>query len=56
MRRHKWDGKILNRSVDGGCSVCKKCGMIKQYVKGIPTYFINDTVYDKIAPKCKNKF
>lgn len=50
--RHKWDWQIKSICVDGGCSTCIKCGMIKQYVAGKATYFLNDNVYLK-APKCK---
>jgi len=53
--RHKWDGGIISKVVDGGLQYCVKCGYIKQYVKGIPTYFRNDTVYDRYAPKCDNR-
>lgn len=51
-KRHKWDGKIPYKNVDGGAVSCVKCGMVKQYVKGIPTYFLNDNVYHPLAPKC----
>jgi hypothetical protein len=52
-KRHKWNGKILSKRVDGGSVFCIKCGMIKQYVAGVPTYFINDTMYYPLAPKCE---
>lgn len=53
--RHKWNGKASKFSIDGSVLCCIKCGCVKQWVKGIPTYFINDTVYDKYAPKCIQK-
>lgn len=40
----------------GGISQCVKCGCVKEYVKGIPTYFIDDNVYDKKAPQCDERF
>lgn len=52
MARHKWDGKKLH-SKDSSVCQCVKCGMIRQWVGGYPTYFLNDNVYDKIAPPCK---
>lgn len=49
--RHKWSGAFISKSVDGGTASCVRCGMVKQYVKGIVTYFLNDTVYDRRVPK-----
>jgi hypothetical protein len=49
--RHKWNGRVGN-SIDDLVVACVYCGCVKQTVKGYPTYFINDIVYDKIAPKC----
>jgi len=52
--RHKWNGKAKGNGNDygGGLVVaCKTCGCVKEIVKGRPTYFINDIVYDK-SPKC----
>lgn len=51
--RHRWGGKVGN-SQDGLVVSCMICGMVKQTIKGFPTYFINDTLYDKIAPPCIN--
>ena len=55
IMRHKWNGKILSKRIDGGVQSCVNCGMIKQYVKGFPTYYSpqTDIVYDKKAPNCK---
>jgi len=53
--RHSWSPKAKSRSKENSSTACVKCGMIRQYVGGIATYFINDTVYDKIAPECKPK-
>lgn len=56
-RRHKWNepkGVHKGTSNKGGFAVmCIKCGCVKEYVNGVPTYFINDNVYDKITPDCK---
>lgn len=51
-KNHKWNGTVNHKCVDGGTVACVLCGCVKQYVKGIVTYFINDTVYDRKAPKC----
>lgn len=51
-RNHKWNRemkKLLHR--DGTIAACIRCGCVKQYVNGKPTYFINDTSYDK-SPNC----
>lgn len=58
--RHKWDGNSeaspKATSERGGLAVgCIKCGCVKEYVSGIATYFIDDTVYDRYAPKCDNR-
>ena len=51
--RHKWNGKNNGTGGIDGLSVsCNACGCVKQWVKGIPTYFINDTVCDRYAPEC----
>jgi hypothetical protein len=50
--RHKWNGTKSHAKDSSACS-CVKCGMVRQWVGGYPTYFLNDTVYDKIAPKCQ---
>lgn len=52
--KHKWNGKAGN-SQDGLVVSCIKCGMIKQTIKGYPTYFIDETLYDKKAPKCDER-
>ncbi len=53
--RHKWNRKIKSKCVDGGTVFCVRCGCVKQFVKGVPTYYIPeiDIVHDRIAPKCK---
>lgn len=51
--RHKWFPKVTRFTKESSSTACTKCGMIRQHVGGVPTYFIDDTVYDKIAPKCK---
>lgn len=57
-QRHKWSGinsRKRKTSNNGGLAVsCVKCGCVKEYVKGYATYFINDNVYYKNAPKCLN--
>lgn len=57
--RHRWGGPnnaSKRTSNEGGLAVaCIRCGMVREYVKGIPTYFINDTVHDRYAPKCEPK-
>ena len=55
MARHKWNVKSKSKAKDNSCVQCVKCGMIRQWVGGFPTYFLNDSVYDKIAPKCDGK-
>ena len=56
--RHKWDGRNDRRKTDGnhgGIAVsCVRCGMVREYVKGKVTYFLNDTVRD-YAGKCQFK-
>lgn len=54
-KRHKWSPKATSHAKDNSSTTCVNCGMIRQWVGGFPTYFINDTVYDKIAPPCKSK-
>jgi uncharacterized protein CbrC (UPF0167 family) len=53
MARHKYHAKCKSKAKDSSSVQCVKCGMIRQYVGGFPTYFLNDNVYHKIAPKCK---
>jgi hypothetical protein len=56
MARHKWNGPPpKSKVVDEIVTACVKCGMVRQWVRGYPTYFLNDTVYDKKAPPCKGK-
>lgn len=55
MARHKWSGRIIARRIDGGVQQCVKCGYTKQYVKGIATYFRDDNVKDRYAPKCDER-
>lgn len=50
--RHKWNGKLVSKARDSSTVACLKCGVIRQYVGGFPTYFKNDIVYDKISPPC----
>lgn len=59
MSRHKWNGRgdlaPMGTSNRGGLAVsCIKCGCVREYVKGIATFFIDDSVYDK-APKCDER-
>ena len=53
-RRHKWTGKV-GTNQDDLVVGCLKCGMVKQTIKGFPTYFIDDTLYDKYAPECDER-
>ena len=56
--RHSWDGKCSGNGNDykGGYAItCNKCGCVKEFVNGIPTYFIDDIVFDRIAPRCDNR-
>jgi len=60
VRCHRWNGNSkkapLGTSNKGGLAVaCIYCGCVKEYVNGIPTYFIDDTVYDRYAPKCDRR-
>lgn len=52
--KHKWSGKA-GFCKDSSSVSCIKCGCVRQYVGGYPTYFINDTVYDKKAPVCDER-
>ncbi len=52
-KRHKYNVKSTSKHRDDSSVQCVKCGMIRQYVGGIPTYFLDDTVYDRKAPECK---
>ena len=54
--RHKWTLNMatLSKVVDAGVCACTRCGIIKQYVKGVPTYFYPETekLWDRYAPDC----
>lgn len=39
---------------DNSSVACVKCGSVRQYVGGKPTYFVNDNVYPK-APNCTSE-
>lgn len=54
MAKHKWNGAI-GYGKDNSSVACVKCGCVRQWVGGFPTYFINDSVYDKIAPACDQR-
>ena len=54
MARHKWNGKV-GTSRDMLVVACVKCDMVKQMVGGYPTYFRDDTVWDKLAPPCDER-
>ena len=56
MSRHKWDFNLSNvrkitSNEGGGITSCLKCGCVKEYVKGVATYFLGEKVTD-VAPKC----
>lgn len=59
MARHKWNAPklgVADTTNNGGYAVqCVKCGCIREYVGGYPTYFIDDTVHDKYTPKCDER-
>jgi hypothetical protein len=53
--KHRWgknSGK--RRIVDMSSSSCENCMLVRQFVKGIPTYYdhLTDIVTDRYAPKC----
>lgn len=50
--KHKWNSNPKTRAKESSSVQCVRCGMIRQYVCGIATYFLNDNVYDRYAPKC----
>lgn len=54
-KRHKWNRSAPKRGrvVDGSVTYCVKCGCVRQFVKGIPCYWIGDNAYDKVTPNCK---
>jgi hypothetical protein len=55
--RHSWSRKTKNRTIDSSSTSCLKCGIIRQFIKGIATYYNPETdiVIDRKAPKCKPK-
>ena len=53
--RHKYGSKPIDRSKDNSSAACVNCGLIRQFVGGIPTYFIDDTVFYPKAPKCDKR-
>jgi hypothetical protein len=54
-KRHKWSGKPITRTIDGGVFPCLNgCGCLREFVKGEAVYFLNDSVYHK-APPCKQQ-
>jgi hypothetical protein len=52
--RHKYGTQSKSKSKDNSSVGCIKCGMVRQYVSGLPTYFIDDNVFDK-APVCDGR-
>jgi len=57
--RHKWNGPtkgIPKRTANnGGLTVCcVRCGCVREFVNGVPTYLIGDDVHIRISPPCKN--
>lgn len=60
MARHKWSTSLKyfpkrDSNHGGGAVGCLKCGCVLEYVKGVPTYLIDDTLYDRKAPKCDER-
>lgn len=56
--RHKWHGQSkgsADHDKGGLLAQCVKCGCVKEFVCGIPTYFIDDTVYDRYTPSCDER-
>lgn len=51
--RHQWSGKT-GYGKDNSSVACLHCDCVRQFVGGKPTYFLNDTVYDK-APECSGQ-
>lgn len=49
MSRHKWNNE---HGIYGSIIVCGKCGCVKKWASGKPTYFINDSIYHS-APDCQ---
>jgi len=52
--RHKWANKTISKSRDNSSVACVKCGCIKQYIGGEPTYFIDDTIHHS-AKSCDER-
>lgn len=52
--RHKWSSKITSKAKDSSSTQCLKCGYVRQFVGGIATYFRDDNVFVRYAPKCDN--
>ena len=60
MSRHKWNISLKNlpkkdSNKGGGIAVCLNCGCVLEYVKGVPTYFIDDTLHDRKTPTCDKR-
>jgi len=56
-KRHRWSGKVIGSSHDykGGIGAqCIKCGCVKERIRGVITYFIDDTTDDR-APECDER-
>jgi hypothetical protein len=53
---HKWSiPNLKSTKLDNSTVECVKCGLIRQYVKGLPTYYDKkrDIVTVIYAPICK---
>lgn len=58
MARHKWNGPSNGKGGrDGLVVACVKCGIVKQWVLGSPTYFDpeSDKVFNRYAPPCDER-
>lgn len=60
MASHRWDHDLRNLKKvtpekGGGIAACTKCGYIKEFVKGVPTFYRDDSVVDRFAPKCDER-
>jgi len=52
FKRHKYNvNSDSSKGINGSIVQCVRCGAIREYVKGKPTYFIGDSVYVK-SPGC----
>lgn len=47
MKRHKWNMGLMNGTSVG----CLNCRCVREVIRGVVTYFQDDTIYFK-APKC----